>query len=65
MVRLFASFLLTSSKAANTFFLQSVSDSELAEKENDLFSSHSVDEATGQHKQKSEMRQKAGQHKAS
>ena len=30
--------------------------SELAEKENDLFSSHSVDEATGQHKHKFELR---------
>ena len=39
--------------------------SELAEKENDLFSSHSVDEATGRHKQKFEMRHKAGQPKAS
>jgi len=32
--------------------------SELAEKENDLFSSHSVDEATGQHRHKSELRHK-------
>ena len=32
--------------------------SELAEKENDLFSSHSVDEATGQHKHKFELRTK-------
>ena len=32
--------------------------SELAEKENDLFSSHSVDEATGRHKHKFELRQK-------
>ena len=32
--------------------------SELAEKENDLFSSHSVDEATGQHKHKFELRHK-------
>lgn len=30
--------------------------SELAEEENDLFSSHSVDEATGQHKHKFELR---------
>jgi low affinity Fe/Cu permease len=32
--------------------------SELSEKENDLFSSHSVDEATGQHKHKFEIRHK-------
>lgn len=32
--------------------------SELAENENDLFSSHSVDEATGQHKHKLSMRHK-------
>jgi low affinity Fe/Cu permease len=32
--------------------------SELAEKEKDLFSSHSVDEATGQHKHKYSMRKK-------
>jgi low affinity Fe/Cu permease len=32
--------------------------SELAEKENDLFSSHSVDEATGQHKHKISLRKK-------
>ena len=32
--------------------------SELAEKEKDLFSSHSVDEATGQHEHKSELRHK-------
>jgi len=32
--------------------------SELAEKENDLFSSHSVDEATGQHKHKISMRKR-------
>ena len=32
--------------------------SELAEKENDLFSSHSVDEATGQHRYKFELRHK-------
>jgi low affinity Fe/Cu permease len=32
--------------------------SELAEKENDLFSSHSVDEATGRHKHKFELRKK-------
>lgn len=32
--------------------------SELAEKENDLFSSHSVDEATGQHRHKSDLRHK-------
>ena len=32
--------------------------SELAEEENDLFSSHSVDEATGQHKHKLSMRHK-------
>jgi low affinity Fe/Cu permease len=32
--------------------------SELAEKENDLFSSHSVDEATGQHKHKLLLRKK-------
>jgi low affinity Fe/Cu permease len=36
--------------------------SELAESENDLFSSHSVDEATGQHKHKFSLRQH--QHKA-
>src|SRR4051812_31135303 len=35
--------------------------SELAEKENDLFSSHSVDEATGQHKHKFDIRRKKGQ----
>lgn len=33
--------------------------SKLAEKENDLFSSHSVDEATGRHKLKFELRKKA------
>jgi len=33
--------------------------SELAKKENDLFSSHSVDEATGQHKHKFELRLKS------
>jgi low affinity Fe/Cu permease len=32
--------------------------SELAEKENDLFSSHSVDEAAGRHKHKFELRKK-------
>lgn len=32
--------------------------SELAEEEKDLFSSHSVDEATGQHKRKLELRKK-------
>jgi low affinity Fe/Cu permease len=32
--------------------------SELAEKEKDLFSSHSVDEAAGQHKHKTELRHK-------
>jgi len=32
--------------------------SELAEKENDLFSSHSVDEATGRHKHKLSLRKK-------
>ncbi len=32
--------------------------SELAEKEKDLFSSHSIDEATGQHKYKTELRLK-------
>lgn len=32
--------------------------SELAEEENDLFSSHSVDEATGQHKHKLSLRKK-------
>lgn len=32
--------------------------SELAEKEKDLFSSHSIDEATGQHKYKQQLRQK-------
>ena len=32
--------------------------SELAENENDLFSSHSVDEATGQHKHKFELRKR-------
>ena len=32
--------------------------SELAEQENDLFSSHSVDEATGRHKHKFELRQR-------
>ncbi|MFL5740358.1 MAG: low affinity iron permease family protein [Flavisolibacter sp.] len=32
--------------------------SELAEKENDLFSSHSVDEAAGQHKHKIELRRR-------
>ena len=32
--------------------------SELAEKENDLFSSHSVDEATGSHKHKFELRKR-------
>lgn len=33
--------------------------SELAEKENDLFSSHSVDDAAGRHKYKSELRKKS------
>jgi low affinity Fe/Cu permease len=33
--------------------------SELAEEENDLFSSHSVDEATGQHKHKLSLRHKS------
>ena len=33
--------------------------SELAEEENDLFSSHSVDEATGQHKHKLSVRKKS------
>lgn len=33
--------------------------SKLAEKEHDLFSSHSVDEATGQHEYKSRLRQKS------
>jgi low affinity Fe/Cu permease len=35
--------------------------SELAKKENDLHSSHSVDEATGQHKRKFEIRNKSKQ----
>lgn len=39
-----------------------ISLSELAERENDLFSSHSVDEASGQHKHKIAVRQKP-QHK--
>jgi low affinity Fe/Cu permease len=38
--------------------------SKLAEKENDLFSSHSVDEATGQHKHKIELRRKPSAAKA-
>ena len=33
--------------------------SDLAEKENDLFGSHSVDEATGRHRYKAELRQKS------
>jgi low affinity Fe/Cu permease len=36
---------------------------ELAEKDNDLFSSHSVDEATGRHKRKMELRKARGEKK--